>query len=130
MWHGGRLHGVVRQLGLPPDHSGAFCLEHAKSEPRPELTYTPQGQQPGEMSARRSQRSNGWATCSGRYGATGDATTAAALAILVHAGEGDTLTTGDLQTYTTSLPDAVRTRGARALAGNRTPCTGPTRQPS
>lgn len=87
--------------------AGAFCLEHAKKEPLASLEYSKYATAVGHTSMTAEDRARvGYLL--GRYAGTADATKAAALAILVHAAEGDTLTTDQLASYPTSLTDGVR----------------------
>lgn len=89
--------------------AGAFCLEHAKKEPRATLDYARYPTALGHTSMSAEDRARlGYLLT--RYAATDDATSAAAIAILVHAVEGDTLNTDQLTSYSTTLPAGVRAR--------------------
>lgn len=86
---------------------GAYCLDHAGSEPSPSLAYDKHAASRGQVAVQPEAAARLGYLLS-RYGGTHDAVRAAALAVLAHAAVGDTLRTDELTTVRSDLDPRVR----------------------
>ena len=86
---------------------GAYCLQHARQQPRPGLAYDVVPSTAGRVHV-EGDAGPRLAYLLGRYGGTGDPARAAALAVLAHAAVGDTLTVADLERVASDLDPRVR----------------------
>lgn len=109
----GSVAGIAGWYGswTTADARGAYCLEHDKAEPRPELAYDRYASSAGHVPL-QAEAAARLGYLLGRYGATRDPVRAAALAVLAHASVGDSLTTSQLASYRTDLDPRVRTSAA------------------